>query len=643
MTRGRLGQELEAQDLSAAKFSNRELAEVDFRDAPLRGADFKGSSLRDSDFRGADLREADFTDAKGLLPTKLAGAHLADAVLPANIPDFGDLKALDEASKNARTLFITTLGACVYSWLTIATTTDSALLVNNVSSPLPVISTLIPIVTFYYFSPLVLLCLHIYFLFCLQAVWNLLARLPAVFPDGIPLERKSFPWLLTDIVVFHFRHLRRNLTLLSYTQRILSVFLGWYLVPVTLVMFWFRYLPARDLSGTLWHIVIIALELFFAISLHTLAIATLRFKSQNRPTESGRRPRVGPGFPGRGTVLRAGIAATVALFLCYFSIGVIKGKWADDNELRNRPRRIQNVVTFLRPRSVIPWLAATLGTSSLIKPDLAGLEVSTKPASWTGENDQVDSVKGANLSFRDLSFADCYEVFAANARFVEADLRGARFGSSDLRKSDLSRSLGDEAVFNRARLARARFGAATMRRTKFYAAQLDQTIFTSDFLRSRLGGLNKGQAILGFSSSDFSEADFTYAEIKNCDFRSTFFARSRFLVAKIHGTDFSGSDLSNAYFTGASISGCDFTEAKLSGSSFDRANITSVVFDHAQLADPSHLLVAIFSNTRLSGVDFSTAQGTEFAVFTGASYDKSTKWPPTFDPVKAGAIPIPEP
>ena len=628
---------MKPHDLPPDGFSNQRLAGVDFRDAPLRGADFKGAYLRDTDFRGADLQEANFTDAKGLLPARLAGAHLANATLPATIPAFGDLEALDEASKNARTLFITTLGACIYSWLTIATTTDSALLINNVSSPLPVISTLIPIVTFYYFSPLVLLCLHIYFLFCLQVVWNLLAKLPAVFPDGIPLERKSFPWLLTDLVVFHFRHLRRNLTALSYTQRILSVFLAWYLVPVTLLLFWFRYLPARDLGGSLWHVLVIAFELFFAISLHSLAIATLRFKSLEREARSLQTSAIDARLAVRGIALRIAAAVAVALLLCYCSIGIVNGKWSDDRELRKRPKQFQHLATFLRPRSFMPWLAATLGLSSLVKPNLVSREVSTKPASWTGGDNQVDSVRGADLSFRDLSFADCYEVFAPNARFVEADLRGAKFGSSDLRKSDLSRALGDEATFTRARLANTRFGASMMRRTKFYGAQLDQTTFTSDFLRSRLAGPNNGQAMLGFGSSDFSEADFTYAEIDRCDFRSTFFARSRFLVARIKATDFAGSDLSNAHFTGASISSCDFTDTKLYGSSFDRANLTSVVFDGARLADPSCLLVAVFSNTRLSGVDFSKARDIEFAVFTGALYDKTTKWPASFDPIQAGA------
>src|SRR6266480_5203514 len=144
---------MDVRTLPSSGFADWDVTNVDFRDASLRGLDFKNACVRGADFRGADLREVDFTGAKGLLPGNIAGANLAGATLPANIETFDDLTALEAASKNSQTLFITMLGACIYSWLTIATTTDSALLINNVSSPLPLISTLIPIDTFYYFTP----------------------------------------------------------------------------------------------------------------------------------------------------------------------------------------------------------------------------------------------------------------------------------------------------------------------------------------------------------------------------------------------------------------------------------------------------------------------------------------------------------
>src|SRR2546423_9576190 len=119
----RIGKRMKADAMPPSGFANQDVSNVDFRDAPLRGSSFKNASVRDADFRGADLREADFTDAKGLLPGRIAGANVAGAILPPNLETFDDLKALEAASKNSQTLFITMLGACIYSWLTIATTT----------------------------------------------------------------------------------------------------------------------------------------------------------------------------------------------------------------------------------------------------------------------------------------------------------------------------------------------------------------------------------------------------------------------------------------------------------------------------------------------------------------------------------------
>ena len=624
-SKGRRGKKMDATALSSAGFAGRDVSNADFRDAPLRGVDFRDACVRNADFREADLREVDFTGAKGLLPGAIAGANLAGATLPEGFGIFDDLTALQAASKNSQTLFITMLGACIYSWLTIATTTDSALLINNVSSPLPLISTLIPIVTFYYFTPPILLCLHIYFLFNLQNVWTFLARLPAVFPDGIPLERKSSPWLLTDLVSFYFRHLGGHLTALSYIQRTLSVFLAWYLVPLTLLAFWLRYLPARDVFGTIWQTLIVALSILFSTSLHSLAASTLRMETVLHSSKAMRAVR------RKRYAIRIGVTAALAALLLIFAKGAIFGSWRTDRELLTTPIWKNTGSTF------VPWLAARTGISRLLKPNLAHLDVSTKPPSWSGKDEELDSVKGANLSDRNISFANCNETFAANARFVGASLSGAQFTYADLRKSDLSRTVCDDANFAHARLSMARFGAASMQRTQFYGAFLKRTIFTSDFLQARLGEANKKLSLLGFSSSNSSEAEFTYARMDSCDCRSTVFSKARFLVARICSTDFTGSDLEMAYFTGAIISDCDFELTKLSGASFDGATLISVNFNQAELSDPNGKLSAVFTNATLRGVDFREASHIKSAVFSGACFDSTTKWPEGFDPKKAGA------
>lgn len=75
---------------------------------------------------------------------------MTDATLPASIAAFDGLGRVEAATQYARKLFFIILAACVYSWLTIAMTTDAGLLTNTASSPLPIIGTTIPIVGFYW-------------------------------------------------------------------------------------------------------------------------------------------------------------------------------------------------------------------------------------------------------------------------------------------------------------------------------------------------------------------------------------------------------------------------------------------------------------------------------------------------------------
>jgi len=160
------GAQLSGADFSEANFSDANLEDADLRDAILQGANLQRTALRD-----VNLENADLTKATGLLPAQLGGANLCGARLPDRFGDFDGLKIVEEESKNARTLFFGILLACVYGWLTIASTTDVLLLTNSSSSQLPVISASIPIVSFYIVGPLMLFVLYMYLHLHLQRLW----------------------------------------------------------------------------------------------------------------------------------------------------------------------------------------------------------------------------------------------------------------------------------------------------------------------------------------------------------------------------------------------------------------------------------------------------------------------------------------
>src|SRR5262245_19293778 len=272
--------------LADANLAGYNLSRANLRDADLTGADLEQTDLRDANLQGAillrtklrdaNLENADLTGAVGLLPAQLAGTNLCGARLPERFGDFDALEVVEEESKNARGLFFTTLLACVYGWLTIASTTDVLLLTNSASSPLPIIGASIPIVSFYVVGPLILLLLYIYLHLHLQRLWERLAELPAVFPDGRSLGKRAYPWLLTGLVYSYNSYLKERRPPLSRLQAATSLLVGWWLMPITIVLFWARYLRRHDWIGTSLHIVVLVAAIAAGVMLYRLAASTLR-------------------------------------------------------------------------------------------------------------------------------------------------------------------------------------------------------------------------------------------------------------------------------------------------------------------------------------------------------------------------------
>ena len=156
------------------------------------------------------------------------------------------LEAVAETSKNARKIFLAMLLGCVYSLLTIATTTDARLLTNSASSPLPIIQAEIPIAWFYCAAPFALLGFYVYLHFYLGMLWEGLAGLPAKFPDGKRLDERAYPWLLNGLVRRHFARLKEGRPFLVRFKEWTTIFLAWWTVPATLFWFWLRYLRRHE-------------------------------------------------------------------------------------------------------------------------------------------------------------------------------------------------------------------------------------------------------------------------------------------------------------------------------------------------------------------------------------------------------------
>jgi hypothetical protein len=394
----------------------------------------------------------------------LAGAVLTNAKLPEDSKKFDKLTHAGETSKHAGTTFFALLAASLYSWLTVGTTTDVALVTGAASSPLPIINTNIALSGFYWVAPLILLGVYLYLHLYLQRLWGDLASLPAVFPDGEALDAKVYPWLLNGLVRAHFAHLKLSDRPLSRLENLVSIALAWWVVPFTLVAFWLRYLPRHDWWGTGLHITLITIAIGFGLHSFQLAIRTLSgagepsAPGQDKPLWTWIWGGIHSYRPDRWTILAFSLALVLSV-----------GAAIDPGD---------NLLTRIGYETYA---------------ELRDDDVSTKPSAWTGleqnADEEIAQVKGADLEGRDLRHADAGGAFLVKAKLSGARLRGADFDDADLRAAD----------FYDADLRDARLVGADLRGTDLRSADLaGANLISADLRDARLVDANLSGANLGY-------------------------------------------------------------------------------------------------------------------------------------------------
>jgi uncharacterized protein YjbI with pentapeptide repeats len=472
---GRLnGLDLSDFDLRGADLHGAEAARLNLRNADLRGANlravkFEGVELFGADLRNANLQGADLSGVKaGLLPLQLAGTDLTGAVLSKPLETLYDnLGSVSEISDSAKKVFLGLLAGCLYCWLTIGTTKDVDLITNRASSPLPIIQTPLPIVGFYVIAPIILLCIYFYFHFYLQKLWEELASLPAIFVDGRPLYVRADPWLFNDLVRAHFSKLREGRPFLSYFQQWISILLAWWIVPITLVLFWARYLPRHDRFWTLVLAVILAWSIVSALQLYRLTKETLRGYQRTAFTWKGWLGR-------RKTYMDALRLLIIIGALVAISVDAISGTPVTPELTFGQQTGV--VTQSYRTGTWAPTAMWWIGYSPFA--NLEDVDVSIKPPNWTGKKEEeLDLVKGANLSGQDLRYARASDAFLANAQIRAANLRQAKLSNADMRQADLAAADLTDAALDHSDIEGAHFENTELHNASLYAARVKYADF----------------------------------------------------------------------------------------------------------------------------------------------------------------------
>jgi uncharacterized protein YjbI with pentapeptide repeats len=578
------GADLTGVNLQDAILTKTNLAGADLSMANLRGANLVHADLRETillgtELRGASLMGATLYGAEGLWVGRLGGTNLFDALLPESVAEFSSTNPIAEASKIARVFYFTTLAVSVICCLMIVFTTDVRLLLNASALPLAHFGNVLPMTGFYLGAPLVLFALYLRFHFLLLRLWGSIAALPAVFPDGQTPERDG-PWFLMGLIRKHFRWPRDGRSPLAVLETGISMMLGYWVVPGTLLLFWVRYLVRQDFRGTLLQVLLITVSVATATGLPDIVSRVLR-SGEIRVAKSKTFFRLAL-LTMRAALITGGI-------LLMISVGVIRGLPAD-----------RDIASDQSSASIRRW-ASQLFQSVGYRPyaDLTEAVMSTPPAASNWTEAGMADAPGAKLNQMNLRFARAYRSFLMNAKLWRADLEGAYLSEADLRGANMR-----EAVMRSANLNRAQANRAVLVSANAVGAQ---------FVSTDLRGAD-------LSYGNFDNADLSNAKLSGSTMYGITMRGARLLRTDLSRTDLRDTKMDNAMLSFANLQDADMSSAKLGGVNLAGAQMKGTVLLDADLRN-ADLRGAFLSGAlmRGAGIDGANLAGAEMHGATGLS------------------------
>ena len=591
--------------IAGADFTGANLTDVEFGEHHLRGARLRGATLkrqnfgemdvRDIDFSDCDLTDADLSQVQNLLPHQLSGANLTRCKLPESVGDFSQLANVAELSKNAGKLFSTMIGAVIFVLLITFTTPDLQILASSGKAQIPVLDIEVSTTVFLIVTPGVLLVLYILVHLYLQRLWAMMAQLPAIFPDGITVDAKTYPWLVNDRIRTGFPQLNRKPAPMSWLHVTTFGGIVYGVTPVAILAVYLRCLIRHDWATTGWHILFLSVCLWVLVAFLWFNYITLHRDARWLDTHGNWR-RTTQGWlifvagstliilfalplhfvancAFNGVVERGGLIytkkaqellaerkksrsyATIPQLLADLRL-TSYGNIPEDKSLR--PEKWDDPINSLVEVGKIAGFSDEKYDAFLRKGffvDKVDAIAQGKPGVAKGlrelakrrtqeQNQKIDlQVKQANLSHLNLDFLQAPSAFLLNAdlrgtslqfaNFQGADLRGALLEKNDFSGADLSFAILTGANLNEATLIGADLGSATL--------------WGANLIKADLTGADLiGATLIG---ATLTEADLTDADL---------------YMATLTGSDLEKATLTGANLIGANLTGADYlSKAKL--------------------------------------------------------------------------------
>jgi len=373
----------------------------------------------------------------------------------------------------------------------------------------------------------------------------------------------------------HFRWINPDPSSTRLVEKGVCLFVAYWVVPGTLLLFWLRYLTRQDIHGTLLQAALVVIA---------TAIAFYATTKVGRPHETwGLDKKLSQRLASK---VRAGspfsLGAALGALLLIFSVGAIVGI---PHERGRAPQ--------YRASSIRRWIPDVFWYLSFDPyADLTEGVISRKPANWTGGDEQVASVDGLRMNNANFRYAQAYGAFLANAHLWHADFQGAFLSDADLRgvdfgESNLRYAVMDHAQMSRVNLYRSDMDGADLRRANLHGANLSYCGMQDAILvDAQLDGANLYAAHLisatltraNLEKADLRESFLNVAHMDHVDLRGAYL-----WSAKLPGADLGGAQLGNAILIGADLRGVNLGGAQLSGTVLNDADMSGTSLEGADL------------------------------------------------------------
>lgn len=449
--------------------------------------------------------------------------------------------AANEAARREAPQWIAFLSLMVYLAISVGTTTHRALL-DEKPMRLPILNIDVPLVTFFWVAPLILVIIHFYVQAQLANVTVKVARYVeaarARAEEEAATTRRHAARLLEELLepldgfagaqyapcaaVSRRIELARLMTTVTITVA----------PPLMIAFFLLKFLPYQSEPVTWLHRLLLLVTL----------VSSLYFRAVHA-TPTAEMPGFLAALPRRFVTADRGLPRRLALLaavVAFFSAATIRGEAIDwpRNPLRLHWMLYDGQIAerTTRPPGFLFSRVLVLPDETLIAATPA--EIASDQVSRTAVL-RDRALRGAVLSATDLRKAD----------LTRADLRGARLDGAWLDQSFLF-----EARLDGAHATGARFQGAWLSGARLTAAVLDDAAFHG----AQLGG----------------------AQLHGASLRRAWLQASALEDIKAVGADFSGARLQAAFLLKAELQGARFTGADLRGADLRFSRLA-----HAEFAD----------------------------------------------------------